>query len=193
MIKLGVIGSTKGTDLQFIIDAIKSEKVDAQVAVVVSNKRTAYILERARINEIPSVYISHKNKKREDFDSEISVVLRKYDVELVLLIGFMRILSTRFCADWSDKVLNVHPSLLPKYAGGMDTNVHEQVIENNDKETGCTIHFVTDELDAGPILIQKKCEVNPNDTVHSLKSKVQHLEGNAFLEAIEIFNSEKRD
>ena len=156
MIKLGVIGSTRGTDLQFIIDAIKSEKIDAQVAVVVSNKRTAYILERARINEIPSVYISHKNKKREDFDSEISVVLRKYDVELVLLIGVMRILSTRFCADWSDKVLNVHPSLLPKYAGGMDTNVHEQVIENNDKETGCTIHFVTDELDAGPILIQKK-------------------------------------
>ena len=193
MIKLGVIGSTRGTDLQFIIDAIKSEKVDAQVAVVISNRKTAYILERARINEIPSVYISHKNKKREDFDSEISVVLRKYDVELVLLIGFMRILSTRFCADWSDKVLNVHPSLLPKYAGGMDTNVHEQVIENNDKETGCTIHFVTDELDAGPILIQKKCEVNPNDTVHSLKSKVQHLEGNAFLEAIEIFNSEKRD
>ena len=91
MIKLGVIGSTRGTDLQFIIDAIKSEKIDAQVAVVVSNKRTAYILERARINEIPSVYISHKNKKREDFDSEISVVLRKYDVELVLLIGFMRI------------------------------------------------------------------------------------------------------
>ena len=83
MIKLGVIGSTRGTDLQFIIDAIKSEKIDAQVAVVVSNKRTAYILERARINEIPSVYISHKNKKREDFDSEISVVLRKYNVELV--------------------------------------------------------------------------------------------------------------
>ena len=193
MIKLGVIGSTKGTDLQFIVDAIKSEKVDAQIAVVVSNKRTAYILERARINEIPSVYISHKNKKREDFDSEISVVLRKYDVELVLLIGFMRILSTRFCADWSDKVLNVHPSLLPKYAGGMNTNVHEQVIENNDKETGCTIHYVTDELDAGPILIQKKCKVNPDDTIHSLKFKVQQLEGAAFLEAIEIFNSDKQN
>ena len=193
MIKLGVIGSTRGTDLQFIIDAIKSEKIDAQVAVVVSNKRTAYILERARINEIPSVYISHKNKKREDFDSEISVVLRKYDVELVLLIGFMRILSTRFCADWSDKVLNVHPSLLPKYAGGMNTNVHEQVIENNDKETGCTIHYVTDELDAGPILIQKKCKVNPDDTIHSLKFKVQQLEGAAFLEAIEIFNSDKQN
>ena len=193
MIKLGVIGSTKGTDLQFIVDAIKSEKVDAQIAVVVSNKRTAYILERARINEIPSVYISHKNKKREDFDSEISVVLRKYDVELVLLIGFMRILSTRFCADWSDKVLNVHPSLLPKYAGGMNTNVHEQVIENNDKETGCTIHYVTDELDAGPILIQKKCKVNPDDTIHSLRFKVQQLEGAAFLEAIEIFNSDKQN
>lgn len=192
MIKLGVIGSTKGTDLQFIIDAIKSKKVNAQVAVVISNRKTAYILERAHINEIPSVYIPHKNKKREDFDSEISAVLRKYNVELVLLIGFMRILSTRFCADWNNKVLNVHPSLLPKYSGGMDTNVHEQVIENNDKETGCTIHFVTDELDAGPILIQKKCEVNPSDTIHSLKYKVQQLEGAAFLEAIEIFNSSKR-
>ena len=192
MIKLGVIGSTKGTVLQFIIDGINSEKVDAQVAVVISNRKTAYILERARINEIPSIYIPHKNKEREVFDSEISAVLKKYNVELVLLIGFMRILSTRFCADWNNKVLNVHPSLLPKYSGGMDTNVHEQVIENNDKETGCTIHFVTDELDAGPILIQKKCEVNPRDTIHSLKYKVQKLEGAAFLEAIEIFNSRKR-
>ena len=126
MIKLGILGSTKGTDLQFIIDGINSEKVDAQVAVVISNRKAAYILERARINEIPSIYIPHKNKEREDFDSEISAVLKKYNVELVLLIGFMRILSTRFCADWSDKVLNIHPSLLPKYAGGMDTNVHEQ-------------------------------------------------------------------
>ena len=82
--------------------------------------------------------------------------------------------------------MNVHPSLLPKYAGGMDTNVHEEVLKNRDKETGCTIHFVTDELDSGPILIQKKCAVEEGDTVETLKSKVQILEGEAFLEAIPL-------
>ena len=82
--------------------------------------------------------------------------------------------------------MNVHPSLLPKYAGGMDTNVHEEVLKNKDKETGCTIHFVTDELDSGPILIQKKCAVEEGDTVETLKSKVQILEGEAFLEAIPL-------
>ena len=87
------------------------------------------------------------------------------------------------------KILNVHPSLLPKYAGGMDTNVHEEVLKNKDKETGCTIHFVTDEVDCGPIFIQKKCSVKPEDTVRSLKRKVQKLEGEAFLEAIPLFET----
>ena len=85
--------------------------------------------------------------------------------------------------------MNVHPSLLPKYAGGMDTNVHEEVLRNKDKETGCTIHFVTDKVDGGPILIQKRCLVESDDTVESLKSKVQKLEGEAFLEAIPMFNN----
>ncbi len=113
-------------------------------------------------------------------------VLKKHEVDLVLLIGFMRILSSSFCREWRDRILNVHPSLLPKYAGGMDTNVHEEVLKNKDKETGCTIHFVTDELDSGPILIQKKCAVEEGDTVETLKSKVQTLEGEAFLEAIPL-------
>ena len=131
-------------------------------------------------------FISHKGKDRKDFDAEMTEVLKKHEVDLVLLIGFMRILSSSFCREWRDRILNVHPSLLPKYAGGMDTNVHEEVLKNKDKETGCTIHFVTDELDSGPILIQKKCAVEEGDTVETLKSKVQILEGEAFLEAIPL-------
>ena len=133
-------------------------------------------------------YISHIRKKREEFDTEISAQLRKHDVDLVLLIGFMRILSTQFCDEWRNRILNVHPSLLPKYAGGMDTNVHEEVIKNRDAETGCTIHFVTAEVDSGPILIQKKCMVSQNETAKTLKTKVQQLEGEAFIEAIQSFN-----
>ena len=189
MINIGVIGSTKGTDLQAILDSIKSGNLDANISVVVSNRAGAYILKRAQNNGIPSVFIDHKDRTRKEFDSEMTKVLKENKVDLVLLIGFMRILSSKFCNDWEGRILNVHPSLLPKYAGGMDTNVHEEVLRNKDKETGCTIHFVTNKVDGGPILIQKRCLVESDDTVESLKSKVQKLEGEAFLEAIPIFNN----
>ena len=187
MINLGVLGSTNGTDLQSIFDAIGAGKLDAKVSVVISNRADSYILERAKKHNTPNVFINHKEKVREDFDSEMTNVLKKHNVDLVLLIGFMRILSSTFCKTWAGKILNVHPSLLPKYAGGMDTNVHEEVLKNNDKETGCTIHLVTDKVDSGPIIIQKKCKVDSSDTINSLKSKVQSLEGEAFLEAIPMF------
>ena len=186
MINIGVLGSTKGTDLQAILDAIHSKKLSATVSTVISNRKNAYILDRAKDHSVPFYFISHKGKDRKDFDAEMTGVLKKHEVDLVLLIGFMRILSSSFCREWRDRILNVHPSLLPKYAGGMDTNVHEEVLKNKDKETGCTIHFVTDELDSGPILIQKKCAVEEGDTVDTLKSKVQILEGEAFLEAIPL-------
>ena len=186
MINIGVLGSTKGTDLQVILDAIHSKKLNATVSTVISNRKNAYILDRAKDHSVPFYFISHKGKDRKDFDAEMTGVLKKHEVDLVLLIGFMRILSSSFCRQWRDRILNVHPSLLPKYAGGMDTNVHEEVLKNKDKETGCTIHFVTDELDSGPILIQKKCAVEEGDTVETLKSKVQILEGEAFLEAIPL-------
>tara|TARA_B100001175_G_C19354924_1_gene564218 strand:+ start:72 stop:647 length:576 start_codon:yes stop_codon:yes gene_type:complete len=186
MINIGVLGSTKGTDLQAILDAIHSKNLNATVSTVISNRKNAYILDRAKDHGVPFYFISHKGKDRKDFDAEMTGVLKKHEVDLVLLIGFMRILSSSFCREWRDRILNVHPSLLPKYAGGMDTNVHEEVLKNKDKETGCTIHFVTDELDSGPILIQKKCAVEEGDTVETLKSKVQALEGEAFLEAIPL-------
>jgi formyltetrahydrofolate-dependent phosphoribosylglycinamide formyltransferase len=188
MIKLGVLGSTKGTDLQAILDTINDGQLDAEVSVVVSNRKSAYILERAKSHGVPTFFIPHKGKAREEFDREMTVALKNHGVELVLLIGFMRILSAEFCREWCDRILNVHPSLLPKYAGGMDTNVHAEVIKNRDAETGCTIHFVTEDVDAGPILIQNKCVVASDDTVETLKAKVQMLEGDAFIEAIKLIS-----
>ncbi len=189
MIKLGVLGSTNGTDLQAIFDAIGSGELNAEVSVVVSNQKDAYILERAENHNVPAFYISHKGKSRKEFDLEMTSILKNHNVDLVLLIGFMRILSAEFCGEWQDRLLNVHPSLLPKYAGGMDTNVHEEILKNGDTETGCTIHFVTDEVDGGPILIQKKCNVEAGDTVETLKTKVQELEGRAFIEAIQLIQN----
>ena len=189
MIKLGVIGSTNGTDLQVILDAIGSGKLNAEVSVVLSNQKNAYILERAKNHNVPVVFTSHKGKSRKEFDAELTAVLKEHSVNLVLLIGFMRILSAEFCRRWQDRLLNVHPSLLPKYAGGLDTNVHEEVLKNGDAETGCTIHFVTDEVDGGPILIQKECNVEAHDTVETLKTKVQKLEGEAFIEAIQLIQN----
>ena len=189
MIKLGVLGSTNGTDLQAILDSVASGELNGEVSVVLSNQKNAYILERAKNHNVPTVFLSHKEKSREEFDAEMTGILKEHAVDLVLLIGFMRILSEKFCQEWHDRLLNVHPSLLPKYAGGMDTNVHEGVLKNGDSETGCTIHFVTDEVDAGPILIQKKCNVEPDETVNTLKTKVQKLEGVAFIEAIQLIQN----
>ena len=189
MIKLGVFGSTNGTDLQVILDAIGSGELNAEVSVVLSNQKNAYILERAENHNVPAVFIPHKGKYREEFDAKITAVLQEHGVDLVLLIGFMRILSAEFSGRWQNRLLNVHPSLLPKYAGGMDTNIHEEVLKNGETETGCTIHFVTDKVDRGPILIQKECNVEPHDTVETLKTKVQKLEGEAFIEAIQLIQN----
>jgi formyltetrahydrofolate-dependent phosphoribosylglycinamide formyltransferase len=188
MIKLGVIGSTNGTDLQAVLDAVGSGELNAEVSAVLSNQKNAYILERAENHNVPAVFVSHKGKTREEFDAEMTGVLKEYGVDLVLLVGFMRILSAGFCREWQNKLLNVHPSLLPKYAGGMDTNVHKEVLKNGDTQTGCTIHFVTDEVDGGPILVQKKCNVESDDTAETLKIKVQQLEGEAFIEVINLIS-----
>lgn len=189
MIKLGILGSTNGTDLQAILDSIKNKTINASVSIVISNQENAFILKRAREHGVNTCFISHKNKTREEFDRKITNLLEEHNVELILLIGFMRILSQSFCRRWQDKILNVHPSLLPKYAGGMDTNVHKEVLLNRDTKTGCTIHFVTEDVDSGPILIQKSCAVEKNDTVETLKKKVQALEGPAFVEAINLITN----
>ena len=184
MIRLGVLGSTKGTDLVPILSAISSGELRASVEVVISNNRGSLILEKAKNSGVPSVFINHKNKSRETFDGEVEKNLLEKNVDLVLLIGFMRILSKEFVGRWAGRIINVHPSLLPKYAGGMNNDVHRDVLLSKEKETGCTIHLVTAEVDRGPIIIQKKCSVFHDDTIETLRKRVQSLEGVAFVEAI---------
>ncbi len=184
MLKLAVLGSTRGTDLGAILKAIAAGQLEAVVSIVASNRKSAFILERARQAGIPTAFVSARNKSREEFDRELNARLEPYAPDLILLIGFMRILSPWFVQQWAGRIVNVHPSLLPKYAGGMDTNVHEEVLRNGETETGCTIHLVTEEVDAGPILLQKRCPVFPEDTPESLKERVQALEGEAFIELI---------
>ena len=113
---------------------------------------------------------------------------KKNEIDVALIDTAGRLQNKKNLMEEYKKIINVHPSLLPKYSGGMDTNVHSEVLRNNDDETGCTIHFVTEEVDSGPILVQKKCSVNKKDTISSLKKKVQKLEGEAFIEAIKTLS-----
>ena len=187
-IKLGILGSTRGTDLQAIIDAIDVGRLNASVEVVVSNRRNAYILTRAEKHKIEAYYLPcKKGTPRTIYDEAVSKKLQEHNVDLVLMIGYMRIVSSSFCNTWSGRLLNVHPSLLPEFAGGMDLNVHEEVLKSGKRETGCTVHLVTEDVDGGPIIVQKRCAVVDNETADTLKSKVQHLEGEALMEAIRAF------
>ena len=182
--KLAVLGSTNGTDLVPVVGAERSGSLSASVDVIISINESSGILKKARHYGIENYFICHKNKKRGVFDFEMSQILENKKIDLILLIGFMRILSPGFVDRWGGKIINVHPSLLPKYAGGMNNDVHESVLAAGDKETGCTIHLVTKEVDGGPILLQKSCPVFENDSVESLKERVQELEGKAFIEVI---------
>eukprot|EP00466_Bigelowiella_natans_P019761 jgi/Bigna1/48989/estExt_Genewise1.C_370036 len=195
-LKVAVLGSTRGTDLQAIIDNIHEpgskdpSKID--VCCVISNRSKAGILERATKYKIPNKFVSAKGEdgklvSREIYDERVEDAMRPYAPDLILLIGYMRIVSGAFCQRWERRLINVHPSLLPKFAGGMDGDVHAAVLKAKEKETGCTVHFVEEKVDAGEILVQKACSVDPTDTPDSLKAKVQALEGQALIEAIEMF------
>lgn len=186
MIKLAILGSTRGTSSQPIIDAVKEGKLDAEISIVISDKKDAYILERAASQDIASRFLDPAGKSREEFDREITALLEEKKVDIILLIGYMRWLSSEFVRRWQGRILNVHPSLLPAFAGLFDRKVHEQVLASGVKETGCTVHLVDESKDAGPILVQKKCKVEKTDTIDSLKAKVQSLEGEALIEAIKI-------
>ncbi len=182
--RLAVLGSTRGTNLSTLAEAIQRRELDAEIQVVISNKPDALILERARSLNLPAQFMDSSELSREDFDARIGAVLRERKIDLVVLIGYMRILSKTFVRDWHDKIINVHPSLLPAFAGKMDSDVHEAVIAAGMKETGCTVHYVSEEVDAGPILLQKTCAVFKGDTPQTLKQRVQALEGEALVQAI---------
>ena len=190
--KIAVLGSTRGTDLQAVIDAIESKKLtDVEISFVLSNKEDAFILERAKNHNLKSIFLSGKGMEREEYDREVDKLLVEEGIELVLLIGYMKLMSSWFVQKWLNKVMNIHPSLLPKYAGGMDKGVHETVLENGDNVTGGTLIFIDEGADTGPIILQKEVEVVNEETVESLKAKVQQAEMDIIIKGIELYRDGK--
>eukprot|EP00945_MAST-04E_sp_MAST-4E-sp1_P002775 g2775.t1 len=191
-VKLGILGSTRGTDMLAIIEAINAGRLNAVINVVVSNvqEKPGSILANARKHGIEVHHVpKKKSMSRREYDIDcVSTILESSGCDLVLMIGYMRIVSAEFCNAWKNRLINVHPSLLPEFAGGMDTNVHEEVLKAGKKLTGCTVHIVTEEVDGGPVLVQKPCMVHPDETVDTLKSKVQALEGEALIESVRMFS-----
>ena len=172
--QLAVLISGSGTNLQAIMDAQKAGTLDAEIAVVFSNRANAAGLERAAQAGIPTASLDHRDyPDREQFDQAMIEVLTPYAPDTVVLAGFMRILSAVFVRHYAGQLINIHPSLLPKYRG---LNTHARALEAGDSEHACSIHFVTEELDGGPLIAQAPIAVHANDTVDSLSKRVQQRE-----------------
>jgi phosphoribosylglycinamide formyltransferase-1 len=186
-LNIAVLASTNGTDLQAIIDELKVRKMPGvNLKVVVSNVKDCYALQRAHEQGFETEWVDPKGKTRTEFDRVMIEVLEGYDVDLIVLVGFMRILSSEFVQHYKHRIINVHPSLLPKYGGKgfLGETVHQAVLDNGDAVTGMTIHFVDEGCDTGPIIHQAEVEVTPDDHIHSLKDKVQALEKKWYPEVI---------
>ena len=183
-IKVGILISGNGTNLQAIIDASQKDSFPAEIAIVISNNPSAYGLKRAISANIPTKVIDHKLfDQREDFDTAVSVELRKADCELICLAGFMRILSEQFVNNWPMRIINIHPSLLPSFKG---RNVQKQAIDAEVRIAGCTVHFVISELDAGPIIAQAAVPVLKQDTPASLSARILQQENHIYPLALEL-------
>lgn len=191
VLHIAVLSSSRATDLQAVIDAISEGRLDCSISVLLSNKQRAQALTRARDNGIEAVYIDSRGKDRERYDKELDAHLSRYTVDLIVLIGYMRLLSEWFVSKYRNKIVNIHPSLLPAFGGGMDLDVHEKVLASGVKVSGCTLHFVDEGADTGPIIMQRAVGIDVDETAATLKEKVQKAEQEVLVEALRLF-SEKR-
>ncbi|WP_130830997.1 phosphoribosylglycinamide formyltransferase [[Erwinia] mediterraneensis] len=174
MKKLVVLISGNGSNLQSILDACASGRINGSVAAVFSNKASAYGLTRAREAQVPACYLDASAfADRAAFDCQLMQEIDAFSPDLVVLAGYMRILSPQFVAHYQDRLLNIHPSLLPKYPG---LHTHRQALENGDTQHGTSVHFVTDELDGGPVILQAKVPIFAGDTEEEITARVQHQE-----------------
>lgn len=180
MKRVAVLISGRGSNLGALIDAADDSY---KIIQVISNIEGAGGLERAAAAGIATTVIPHKGKSREDFDGEIDAALRAANAEIVVLAGFMRILSDGFARAWEGRLVNIHPSLLPKYKG---TKVHERVIEAGEALSGASVHFVVPELDAGPVIAQAGVPVHPADTPEVLAARVLEVEHTLYPEAVKM-------
>jgi phosphoribosylglycinamide formyltransferase-1 len=178
-----VLISGRGSNLQALIDAQQRGELGGRIAVVVSNVESAPGLERARRAGVPTLVRDHRGRKREDFDAELVSVLRDHGVELVCLAGFMRLLSPTFIRAFPQRILNVHPALLPAFPG---LDAQRQAFEHGVKVTGATVHLVDEGLDSGPIVAQEAVPVRPSDSVDTLAARILEAEHRIYPKAVRL-------
>ncbi len=187
--RLVVLVSGRGTNLQAIIDAIKDGKLHASIEVVISNKKNAYALKRAEENGIEALALpARRGETREEYDRRLAELIDSFNPDLIVLAGFLRILSPWFVRKYPNRIINIHPALLPSFGGLYGEKVHEAVLEYGCKVSGCTVHFVDERVDHGPIIVQKCVDVHDDDTPESLAARVLEKEHEALVEAIRIIS-----
>jgi len=183
-IRVGVLASGRGTNLQSIIDHSESGKIDADVAVVISDRMDAYALERAKKHGIPAYFVDPKEKSRKEHEEEIDKILREHNVDLVVGAGYMRVLSSWFIKRWYGRIINIHPALLPSFKG---TDGQGDALKYGVKITGCTTHFMDEEIDHGPIILQAAVKVKDDDTRESLAERILRVEHQLLPRTIQLF------
>ena len=182
---IGVLVSGRGSNLQALIDAVESKKINGRISVVISNKKDAFALERAGKHGIKTAVIDHKQYSgREEFEKEIVKCLDDNEVDLVCLAGFMRVLTSFFVSKYPNRIINIHPALLPAFPG---VDAQKQAIDYGVKVSGCTVHFVDEGTDTGPIILQKIVRVLDTDNEHTLAEKILEEEHKAYAEAVALF------
>jgi len=185
---VGVLASGSGTDLQSIIDASEKGMIDAAVVVVISDKKDAGALQRAKNHGIPGFFIDPKKKEKTTREQEIDTIFRTHQVELVIGAGYMRLLSPSFVKKWHGKLINIHPALLPSFKG---TNGQGDALEYGVKLSGCTTHFMDTEMDHGPIILQAAVKVLQGDDRDSLAARILAVEHQLLPRTVQLF-AEKR-
>lgn len=188
-IRVAVLASGGGTNLQSIIDASESDKIDAEVVLVISNVENAYALERAKKHGIDAIFIPDKKKKRREHEKEIAEVIDRYNIDLIVLAGYLKMFTPFFIRRYYGKIINIHPALLPLFSGkGMyGLKVHQAALDHGVKVSGCSVHFVDESIDGGPIIVQKAVEVEEDDTAETLAERILEEEHKLLPKAIQLF------
>jgi phosphoribosylglycinamide formyltransferase-1 len=189
MVNIGVLVSGSGTNLHAIIEAIEAGKIEGKICIVISDNPDAYAIKRAKKYNIKTQYINYKEfSNREEYDKKIISVLKEKDCDLVVLAGYMKILTPYFINAYKNKIMNIHPALLPSFPG---LHVQKKAIDHGVKVSGCTVHFVDEGLDSGPIIIQQVVEVKDDDTEESLAERILREEHRIYPRAIQLFSEGK--
>jgi len=189
IMEVAILASGRGSNFQSIIDASnRGELPNANVKLLIVNNKEAYAIERAKKNNIPYYIVESENKKRTDFDLEMLEILNKNKIDIIVLAGFMRILSKQFVNKYKNKIINIHPSLLPLFPGA---HAHRETIKAGVSESGCTVHFVDHGVDTGPVIMQQTVAINKNETEKTLAEKILPLEHQIFPIALNLLTSQK--